>query len=335
MAYYRVEKGKITDLVKDLSRRFEIFAHVKKGDLLQFDKVVDTKDILIGVDKGGLSPKSSLLPQNEIMFSQKEGKIIKNEFLKKERLLFGVRPCDVKAIYLLDKVFNEGDFEDTFYKEKRESTVIFGIGCNRPLSSCFCTSFEIGPFEKDGCDVFIIDLGREYLLERITGRGEEILSSFNLEEAEDDKVGAISDMQKKAESKISNRPDIEGIGERLNDMFSDPIWNELHLKCLGCGVCTFFCPTCHCFDIVDEEEGFITKRLRIWDSCQFPLFTLHASGHQPRATGKERFRQRVMHKFSYFFDRFREVACVGCGRCILNCPVNLDIREVIKVLSKK
>ena len=117
-------------------------------------------------------------------------------------------------------------------------------------------------------------------------------------------------------------------------MYDDPFWDELHLKCLGCGACTYLCPTCHCFDIVDEGNAVRGKRVRNWDTCQFALFTHHTSGHNPRQSGKERMRQRVMHKFNYFVENQGEIACVGCGRCVRNCPVNLDIRAVIEGIRR-
>ncbi|MCE5274896.1 MAG: 4Fe-4S dicluster domain-containing protein, partial [Deltaproteobacteria bacterium] len=94
------------------------------------------------------------------------------------------------------------------------------------------------------------------------------------------------------------------------------------------------CPTCHCFDISDEVKGSDGKRLRNWDSCMFPLFTKETSGHNPRPSQKERWRQRVMHKFRYYVDNFGAIACVGCGRCVMSCPVNLDIRKIVEDISK-
>ena len=115
----------------------------------------------------------------------------------------------------------------------------------------------------------------------------------------------------------------------LDNLFEDPLWNKLAEKCLGCGICTYLCPACHCFDILDEEAGPDGKRIRIWDSCQFPLFTLQTSGFNPRPKVKERFRQRIMHKFSYLVDEHGVFGCSGCGRCVTACPVNLDIRQAL------
>jgi formate hydrogenlyase subunit 6/NADH:ubiquinone oxidoreductase subunit I len=115
--------------------------------------------------------------------------------------------------------------------------------------------------------------------------------------------------------------------------FEDPIWNRLTESCIGCGACTYLCPTCHCFDIADEQHHYQGRRIRTWDSCQYPQFTRHASGHNPRPARKHRLRQRFMHKFSYTVEKSGDIYCVGCGRCVVHCPVNLDIREVIRAFS--
>ncbi len=119
----------------------------------------------------------------------------------------------------------------------------------------------------------------------------------------------------------------------VNPAFDDGRWEELTVSCIGCGACTYLCPTCHCFDIADESRLYQGRRIRTWDSCQFALFTKHASGHNPRKNKKERLRQRFMHKFSYAVENTGTALCVGCGRCIAGCPVNLDIRDVIRSLA--
>ena len=120
----------------------------------------------------------------------------------------------------------------------------------------------------------------------------------------------------------------------LDVNFEHPFWNTIHQKCLACGTCTYLCPTCHCFDISDEVKKNDGIRLRNWDSCMFPLFTKETSGHNPRTSQKERWRQRAMHKFKYFVDNFNAIACVGCGRCVMYCPVNIDIRKIVEDISK-
>ncbi|UCG91125.1 MAG: 4Fe-4S dicluster domain-containing protein, partial [candidate division WOR-3 bacterium] len=138
---------------------------------------------------------------------------------------------------------------------------------------------------------------------------------------------------KNAKKKLQRIFEVEDLGKKL-DNFDGSYWETLHQKCLGCGICTYFCPTCHCFDINDEVIKSHGRRVRTWDSCMFPLFTLHASGHNPRPTKKERMRQRIIHKFNYSKKYYGKTFCVGCGRCIINCPVNVDVRRIVKEIME-
>jgi ferredoxin len=139
--------------------------------------------------------------------------------------------------------------------------------------------------------------------------------------------------REKAMGAVRSKARTEGLPEKLTHLFDHPVWERIHETCIGCGTCTYLCPTCHCFDISDEKFGSDQARVRLWDSCMYTLFTLHASGHNPRPTGKERMRQRVMHKFNYTVKNWGDIFCVGCGRCVRDCPVNLDIREVVNELA--
>ncbi len=248
----------------------------------------------------------------------------------KKALLFGVRPCDARSFVMLDKLFLEGKYRDPYYAEKRKNSLVVGIGCNLPLRSCFCTSVGGGPFSTEGLDVLLIDLGDKYLAEACSAGGEELIALVTgARDAEESDILRREELETASRSQMETVDLLEGVKARLDAMFDHPFWDTLFLKCIACGNCTYHCPTCHCFDIVDEagEEG--GRRLRNWDSCMYPLFTRHASGHNPRPTGKERWRQRLMHKFHYYLENFGVSACVGCGRCIINCPVNMDIRGIL------
>jgi ferredoxin len=185
-------------------------------------------------------------------------------------------------------------------------------------------------------DALLSDLGDRYLVEAITTRGEELLAASPLlADATDADLAEKQLRMDEARKALKPQVQIEGLQSKLAALFDDSVWDFLHETCLGCGLCTYACPTCHCFDIVDEAEGGQGTRLRVWDSCQYPLFTHHASGHNPRPSGRERMRQRVMHKFHYLVENQGILGCVGCGRCIRNCPVGNDVRQVLNSIAER
>jgi ferredoxin len=157
----------------------------------------------------------------------------------------------------------------------------------------------------------------------------------SFEDAQEKDRERLAKVKKQAEEKIKSKVVIEGLEEKLDKIFDSPFWDRVHQRCLGCAICTYLCSTCHCFALLDERVNSREQRVRSWDSCMFPDFTLEASGHNPRISNRERMRQRVMHKFNYFVKNFGETACVGCGRCIQNCPVNIDIREIIEEIENE
>ena len=287
-----------------------------------------------------LSPKSVYFPQREVL-CEFSGDTLRNvEIDATQTTVFGIRPCDAAALTFLDKVFSDGAsrFRDAYYLTRRENSIVMALACNQPRTTCFCTSVGGSPVGTAGADILVTDIGEHLFFQACTKKGEEYLEStkaFQEPSAADQKARA--DVSERAQQSMSEVaiPDMKALPEKIDRGFEDPLWDSLTQNCLGCGICTYLCPTCHCFDITDEENGRGEGvRLRTWDSCQYPLFTLHASGHNPRVNKKQRLRQRIMHKFSYSVANTDDIFCVGCGRCITYCPVNIDIRESLNALSK-
>ncbi len=334
-----LDKKSFPQWVKTLSTH-KIFAPVEKDGLWSYEIIENPEQINLDYPNTVLSPKKIIFPQREVYLefstSDEDGLEVKEVLPKQEpSVIFGVRPCEAKALTLTDKVFS-GDFEDQYYWKRRKQVTLVGLSCNTPPSpNCFCTSVEGSPFSKEGLDVLMTDLGDKYFIETFTKTGEQLVNSAKTlfkTTTEKDKKN-LEKIQTEAKKKIKRQiENIKKIPPKLKDMFDSPLWDEESMSCLRCGICTYLCPTCHCFDISDEvfsSSPLKGKRIRTWDNCQFPDFTMHSSGHNPRPDKASRLRQRIMHKFQYFIERYKNYQCTGCGRCISQCPVGIDIIEVL------
>ena len=304
-----------------------IYGRYEPGMRLRLDK--------LGTDR---TPKEVLFPQWEsLMHFKMEGKKIQlteEERANEDYVLFGVRACDMQAIRVLDRVFLS-DPVDTYYAARREHGTIVGLACDAPGKNCFCKNFGVDPAQPDA-DVVLWPAGDEYFCEAYTDKGHALLSSWDTLEADECAVAAIKEeIGKKYDALPFAHLNLNGFdGEHLMEKFESPQWKKLSMACLGCGSCTFSCPTCQCYDIRDYDTGNGIQRYRCWDSCMYSDFTLMAHGTN-RPTQLERYRQRFMHKLVYFPSRNEGMySCVGCGRCIEKCPMNLHIVKVIRALGE-
>ncbi|MGA1825092.1 MAG: 4Fe-4S dicluster domain-containing protein [bacterium] len=272
------------------------------------------------------------LPVKSLIFTRREtlctyeGTTLHDAPLPEQPLvIFGVRPCDTHALSYLDKVFLAEGSIDPFYKKRRESSVIISLACTNPAATCFCTSVNASPTGFEGTDILVYDLGSTLLFEAHTKKGEEFMQTYSSLFPDP----SPEDKQRKQETLTA----LKTKERKMPIAFSDTseAWERISELCLQCGTCTYLCPTCHCFGIYEEKTDKGASRIRVYESCQFPFFTQEASGHNPRSLGWERMRQRVLHKFQYAVENYDSVFCVGCGRCIQQCPVNLDVREILGI----
>ncbi len=320
---------------------YEIYAPQENDDLWSFELVKSFEFLDSNYSNCIQSPKKIIFPQTETLlkFERLEnGKLEVEEQLPEDRkkVIFGVRPCDAKALTLMDKVFT-GDFEDLYYTKRRNQTTLVGLGCNTPPSpQCFCVSVGGSPHSNEGLDILMTDLEDKYYLQSFTAKGNEllILGKNIFEEPNPDEKSMLKRIHQEAKNKFKTKlREIEKIPDKLKGMFDSSFWDEEAMSCIRCGICTYLCPTCHCFDINDEvysTSSLRGKRIRTWDTCQFPDFTMHSSGHNPRPDKASRLRQRIFHKFQYFVEKFNAYQCTGCGRCISKCPVGIDITEILE-----
>ena len=319
---------------------YGIYAPVKVGGKWRFEAVEQAADIRLDHLNTILSPKKIVFPQREIFFrfeSMETGFRVEEQLpAKKPTVIFGVRPCDAAALVLMDLVF-DGDYEDPYYWSRRNQITLVGLACNTPPSDhCFCTSVAGSPYQTQGLDVLMTDLGDRYFVEFLTEKGERILEPADhlfeaptaADKREKDTLFAEADTKIKRNVEL-----LKKVPHKLKDMFKSTFWEDESLGCIRCGICTYLCPTCHCFDINDEvlsTSPLKGERVRTWDNCQFPDFTMHSSGHNPRPDKASRLRQRILHKYLYFVEQHEQFLCTGCGRCVTNCPVGIDIIDVIE-----
>ena len=325
-----VPKDKLPALLEELSKEGALYVPSQAGDMSRF--VPWKSDVKLDLEHNTTkSPKELLFPQTEVLYNYKFGEenTVEPPSPGSDKIiLFGVRPCDVQAIRCLDEVFLTRTYVDSYYQEKRDRLLIISLGCTAAEDTCFCKDMGVNPVEAEGADIVIFDLDGEYGFEEKTDKGKEIAIKIasQLKETKKNKPGAPS---------FSLQVNSEGIVEKLQKMFDHPIWEEVSQKCICCGTCTFLCPSCHCFDInsknIDATKGF---KYRTWDACVFDDYALMAGGHDVRPSKVERIRNRYLHKLQFFQERYGMFLCTGCGRCLRECPVGMNIAAFINRLEE-
>jgi sulfhydrogenase subunit beta (sulfur reductase) len=285
--------------------------------------------LLGGFVRPANSIKQFIFPRHEVLYGYSvKGKKIEltpAALPTREQVIVGARPCDAAALAILDDVFN-WDFKDEFYNRRRELTTVVTIACREYDEFCFCTSIGSSPADARGSDVVLVPLdGERFEVRCLTEKGKRLFAGATTQSAE--------------EAAISQGPpvkfDLDAVGRFLAGGYEQPEWKDDTRRCLGCGACAFTCPTCHCFDIVDEGTASGGVRARNWDACQFSMFTLHASGHNPRSDQGQRQRQRIHHKFQIYPEKFGEILCTGCGNCSRNCPVAMGVLPVLEEIASR
>jgi len=330
----KITKEDLGKLLGRWSQEFSVFIPSRETGQAAWAKWDGTDAGFIDWYRNTVVPaKASFFPPVEEMFSFKKDEgsfhIDSPAWDGHKQLLFGIRPCDARALAIIDPIFEEL-YEDLYYLSKRRNAVLVGLGCTNPCDSCFCTSLGISPGESDDVDLMITDIGDHFLIEAVTDAGKELIATATeLEEATEADEAKVGEVKEASYSKVTRKVDTDNIREKLLACFEDEDhWDKVAAKCISCGICTLLCPTCYCFDINDELVKKQGARFRSWDSCAFPIYTKMPM-ENPREEKWRRVRQKVCHKFEFYPMNFDVIACVGCGRCVRLCPVNWDITQVI------
>lgn len=342
MSIKTLKKDDLPGFVDSLVKDYEVVGPVPKEFKHVFGRIHSFSELDLDYKTTLLPPKKYLLPQKETLIKFTIGDestvepVVEPVLETPKRVVFGAHSCDLHGIWLLDDIFAEGSM-DVNYASRRQGTYFIGIDCKEP---CFENSFckSMGTLKPGGgYDIFLTDLGNEYIAETATAAGEDMLKYGNFAPANYKVKELYFDTWRK---KLAGFPDpleydAGKLPSVLTEAYDDFIWDALEERCFDCGACTVVCPTCYCFDMLDEVDIDMKngRRSRRWDSCQLRDFALLAGGENMRGKRSDRLRHRFLRKGKYFKEKFGRFACVGCGRCGRACLVKIDVLQVFNQLK--
>jgi sulfhydrogenase subunit beta (sulfur reductase) len=298
--------------------------------IILYREVSSGEEIILDYTRPKMSAKEVIFPSTEriLSISKYDREVTLSEPIPKKKVIFGLRPCDAHGITVLDEVFLKQDPVDLNYARRRAATTLVGLSCPQMWEDCFCTSMGGGPDDPSHVDVLLTSVQDGYAVDVVTDKGQALMAKVGLQEV----AGEIPRPALNQEETVLAQ-------ERWPEHFNDPYWDLLAERCLECRLCAYVCPACRCFDVRDQVTGHgigysSYDRLRCWDSCTGVNYRVLAGGHNPRATKGQRLRNRFFCKFYYVPEEYGISGCVGCGRCIEACPVNIDIVEVLRYISR-
>ncbi|MCL2579276.1 MAG: 4Fe-4S dicluster domain-containing protein [Oscillospiraceae bacterium] len=316
-----ISKDVMRGFLAHLSAGRTLIGPVDTGKVIEYRKA-SPNEILMDDRVSYKSIKEFYFPQVERMFTFSEGEVQDHDN-PAGCAIFGGKPCDLEALRVMKAVFTTGKFADPFFERRFDANLLIGVGCIAKKPGCFCDQVEVDMAFSDFCDIMLEDSGEGYNVEYLSEKGRQALNEYP--PTKDVACGNTRKADPPQADALALSPAITEAG-----FFEAIDWAKSTETCQGCGLCSFICPTCHCFDFRDSSENGTVHRYKCWDSCIYPKFTLHASGHNPRESRAARYRQRLLHKYRYVPDNFGLTACTGCGRCVRGCPVGMDIRQVVK-----
>ncbi len=328
-------EGDVPGVLEKLGQTYRIFGPTHKGTEYVFGRIQHPEDLCLDYSTTILPPKKFFSPPRETIFTFEGSRFsqIRDLIPEEKQILLGVHPCDLVGLRFLDRVFL-GFRSDPRYLRRRNNYLIFGLTCKTVSDTCFCMSMGSGPDASSGYDVLMTDIGRRYLMEAGSPEGTQILDSLGLPVATQEDMDAKRAVIERLKGEFKRSVDMDGMPEICMSSQDHPVWAKYGDVCLACGQCGMSCPTCFCFDILESIDASLTKgeRYRVWDVCLLREFSEVAMGGNFRPERSARLRQFICHNLSYGSYQYSMTKCIGCGRCIRVCPVDIDITEIAREL---
>lgn len=329
--YKKLAKTEFPKFFEGLGNLGKVYGPVNiEGSTYEFREVQSPEEMDLKYTRTMIPPKKFFLGTKETMYTFDEEKAVYTPAIGKQEktVIFGIHACDIHALKILDKVYMD-ELMDLFYTMKRRNTILIGISCH-PDEYCFCKSVGTS-YATDGFDLFFHELSDGYFVRVGSEKGHQIIEANKplFIDADEKDVEEFKMNEKKRLEEFNLELNVLGLQDMLDLAYESPVWQETADECFGCGTCNLTCPTCRCYDVVDYV-GLDLKtgeRVRRWDSCMLRKHGLVAGGLNFRPTRTERLRNRFNCKGSLTEGMLN---CVGCGRCTVYCPAEINFVEVMK-----
>ncbi len=292
---------------------------------------------VFGVINGPGSLKPSFFAPEEPLLEirrRKKGFEVREVVAEAPRLaILGVRPCDLAAVAVQDRIFLHDRFRDTHYAARRADAFFVAVNCTRSAATCFCTSMGTGPRAVRNYDLALTELENGFVVDVASDAGRAAIADFSLAAAADTATAEAAARIEACAASMQRCLDISDLPHLLYEEVEHPRWDAVAERCLSCTNCTMVCPTCICHTVVDVTEitASMSRRVRKWDSC-FSYEHAQVHGRNFRPLIRHRYRQWLTHKLASWIDQFGTSGCVGCGRCIAWCPVGIDLTEEVAAI---
>ncbi|UCE06900.1 MAG: 4Fe-4S dicluster domain-containing protein [bacterium] len=334
MRIIKLKKDKLFLFFEIISDRAEFWAPVKKGDKHIFKAVNDFSEIELNTTRTILPPKKIFLPPSFSMFNVSEKGYEEDFSHITNKILFGIHPCDINGLLILDNFF-EQSYPDPYYLEARKNTLILGLSC-WPDEYCFAKSTNTHIIEE-GFDLFFTDLKDFFLVWIGSSQGDDLIrlkpELFD-ENLTDQDIQTYINWNTERDKTYKESINFTVLPDLMELEYMNPLWEKLGNACLACGSCSNVCPTCNCYNVMDKQflGGKDGKIIRHWDSCTLEEYSEVAGGENFREKSSNRLKLWYTHKLQAFISKYGKPSCVGCGRCVATCPVDINIRSVGKSL---
>ena len=328
MYYISIEKEEWDNALAQLLSSCVIYAPLKNEFGIDYEllKPFDIKNIIYNQPKPATPLKNFFLPVKENVTSEREA--------ERPRIILGIPNCDIEALALTDEIYLEEAFNDLYYRKRRENTILISADCYGIQEHCHCLTYNIKPYSAEKADMAVIHKDGEIILRIITSKGEELAKNLSTSTPLTDKDALLFITNKQIETEnllLETNRGLPGSKETgvLVSKANKEIWEKYSSHCVSCGACTTICPTCTCFLLIDKP-GF--EKVKQVDTCQYPGFERVAGGEDALFELHDRFKNRYMCKYVWKPQKFKAVACTGCGRCIEACIGKINKNELFMEL---